>query len=55
MNFSLAEQRVLLTAILRKYDISLPKDSIHRDGLLFNSHLLVLSSKDVTLEFKPRY
>ncbi|KAG2172697.1 hypothetical protein INT43_000044 [Umbelopsis isabellina] len=55
MNFSLTEQRVLLTAILRKYELSLPEDSIHKDGLQFNSNLLVLSSKNVTLEFKPRY
>lgn len=55
MNFSLTEQRVLLSAILRKYELSLPENSIHKDGLQFNSNLLVLSSKDVTLEFKPRY
>lgn len=55
MNFSLAQQRVLLSAILRKYELSLPEDSIHKDGLQFNSNLLVLSSKNITLDFKRRY
>ncbi|CAG8714703.1 8241_t:CDS:2, partial [Funneliformis caledonium] len=32
-NFSLIEQRVMLCALLRKYEISLPVDSIHKDKL----------------------
>ncbi|CAG8486763.1 10773_t:CDS:10 [Funneliformis caledonium] len=32
-NFSLIEQRVMLCALLRKYEVSLPTDSIHQDKL----------------------
>ncbi|CAI2180437.1 8808_t:CDS:10, partial [Funneliformis geosporum] len=32
-NFSLIEQRVTLCALLRKYEVSLPADSIHKDKL----------------------
>ncbi|PKY56887.1 cytochrome P450, partial [Rhizophagus irregularis] len=33
INFSLIEQRIMLCALLRKYEISLPEDSIHKDKL----------------------
>ncbi|GBB91360.1 hypothetical protein RclHR1_01860014 [Rhizophagus clarus] len=33
MNFSLLEQRLTLCLLLRKYEISLPEDSIHKDKL----------------------
>ncbi|RIA97960.1 cytochrome P450 [Glomus cerebriforme] len=33
INFSLIEQRIMLCAILRKYEVSLPADSIHKDKL----------------------
>ncbi|GAB5591829.1 hypothetical protein Unana1_06729 [Umbelopsis nana] len=55
MNFSIAEQRVVLSGLLRKYDVSLPENSIHKDGLQFNSHLILLSSKDLKLKFTRRY
>ncbi|GES99837.1 cytochrome P450 [Rhizophagus clarus] len=32
-NFSLIEQRITLCALLRKYEVSLPADSIHKDRL----------------------
>ncbi|CAB5217124.1 unnamed protein product [Rhizophagus irregularis] len=32
-NFSLIEQRITLCALLRKYEVSLPADSIHKDKL----------------------
>jgi len=32
-NFSLIEQRVMFCALLRKYEVSLPEDSIHKDKL----------------------
>ncbi|CAI2198612.1 17767_t:CDS:2, partial [Funneliformis geosporum] len=35
-NFSLIEQRVMLCTLLRKYEVSLPDDSIHKDQLHFN-------------------
>lgn len=33
MNFSLTEQRVVMSMMLRKYTWELPADSIHRDGI----------------------
>ena len=32
-NFSLYEQRVLISMLLREYRWTLPKDSVHNDGL----------------------
>jgi len=32
-NFSLIEQRIILCALLRKYEVSLPANSIHKDKL----------------------
>ncbi|KAI9276460.1 cytochrome P450 [Umbelopsis sp. AD052] len=55
MNFSLAEQRVALSSILRKYELSLPEDSIHKDGILFNSPNLTMSAKGMEINFTPRY
>ncbi|KAI8579676.1 hypothetical protein K450DRAFT_240982 [Umbelopsis ramanniana AG] len=55
MNFSLAEQRVALSSILRKYELSLPKDSIHKDGLVFDRQLLILTAKDMQINFTRRY
>ncbi|KAI8144471.1 cytochrome P-450 cyp509A1, partial [Fennellomyces sp. T-0311] len=34
MNFSMTEQRVLLSMLLRKYEFELPKDSIHRQRVV---------------------
>jgi len=55
MNFSLAEQRVALSAILRKYELSLPEDSIHKDGLIFSSELFINGAKDMRIKFTRRY
>jgi hypothetical protein len=55
MNFSLAEQRVALSSILRKYDLSLPEDSIHKDGIVFGSNKLNLTAKDMNINFTRRY
>ncbi|KAH8549259.1 cytochrome P450 [Umbelopsis sp. PMI_123] len=55
MNFSLAEQRVALSAILHKYELSLPEDSIHKDGLKFGKNAIVLSTLDLHINFKRRY
>ncbi|CAO3626975.1 unnamed protein product [Cunninghamella blakesleeana] len=54
MNFSLAEQRVILSAFLRKYEWDLPEDSIHKDTLITNS-LFLITPKDLKLNFKRRY
>ncbi|CAO3671169.1 unnamed protein product [Umbelopsis ramanniana] len=55
MNFSLAEQRVALSSILRKYELSLPKDSIHKDGIVFGRQLLVMSAADMQINFTRRH
>lgn len=55
MNFSLAEQRVALSSILRKYELSLPKDSIHKDGIVFGKQLLVMTAEDMRITFTRRY
>ena len=55
MNFSLAEQRVALSAILRKYELSLPEDSIHKDRIVFSSQLFINSAKDMRIQFTRRY
>ncbi|KAI9485028.1 cytochrome P450 [Zychaea mexicana] len=54
MNFSMAEQRVLLPMLLRKYEISLPEDSIHKKKLITNG-LIILSPKDLYFNFKRLY
>ncbi|CAG8434026.1 9716_t:CDS:2 [Funneliformis mosseae] len=54
-NFSLIQQRVMLCALLRKYEVSLPADSIHQDKLHldhFNSTLTRIQS--LHLIFKRR-
>jgi cytochrome P450 len=54
MNFSLAEQRVMLSSILRKYEFYLPEDTIHKYELI-TSNVGVLQPIDLKIVFKPRY
>ncbi|KAI8887606.1 cytochrome P450 [Backusella circina FSU 941] len=54
MNFSLAEQRVFFSMLLRKYTWTLPEDSIHKNGLKTKGVDLV-SPKDLEILFKRRY
>ncbi|KAG2183290.1 hypothetical protein INT43_006295 [Umbelopsis isabellina] len=56
MNFSLAEQRVVLSMLLRKYTWTLPKDSIHKGHPVFvGGSSLLLSAQDLHLSFKNRF
>ncbi|KAI8579671.1 hypothetical protein K450DRAFT_240961 [Umbelopsis ramanniana AG] len=55
MNFSLAEQRVALSSILRKYELSLPENSIHKDGIVFDSPNITMAPKGMEINFTPRY
>ncbi|OZJ04260.1 hypothetical protein BZG36_02469 [Bifiguratus adelaidae] len=55
MQFSLAEQRVFLSMLLRKYEISLPADSIHAKGLVITPQFGVLSADNLIVDLKPRY
>ncbi|KAI9314941.1 cytochrome P450 [Dichotomocladium elegans] len=54
MNFSLDEQRTLLPMLLRKYELSLPEDSIHRHKIITTGIGLV-KPKDMPIVFKRRY
>ncbi|KAI9307136.1 cytochrome P-450 cyp509A1 [Cunninghamella echinulata] len=54
MNFSLLEQRVILSTLLRKYEWSLPEDSIHKDYLV-NKYNLIPKPIDLKIRFKRRY
>lgn len=51
---SLAEQRVLLSMMAKKFQWCLPKDSIHQGGM-FVEGIDVMGPKDLVLEFKKRY
>jgi len=56
MNFSLVEQRVVLSMLLRKYEWSLPADSVHKDGIKLNpKFVLALSPLNLIVNFHPRY
>jgi hypothetical protein len=50
-----AEQRVALSSILRKYELSLPKDSIHKDGLVLDSQSISNSAKEMNINFTRRF
>ncbi|KAI7886186.1 cytochrome P450 [Lichtheimia hyalospora FSU 10163] len=54
MNFSLAEQRVLLLMLLRKYRWCLPDDSMHKNGLVTHGFGILLP-KDLKLSFEKQY
>ncbi|KAI8143746.1 cytochrome P450 [Fennellomyces sp. T-0311] len=54
MNFSLAEQRVLLPMLLRKYEWSLPDDTIHKEKLRL-SNQSILKPQSLYINFKKRY
>ncbi|KAG2175882.1 hypothetical protein INT44_000360 [Umbelopsis vinacea] len=55
MNFSMAEQRVALSSILRKYELSLPEDSIHKDGIVFDCVTMTFATKKMMINFTRRY
>jgi cytochrome P450 len=55
MNFSLAEQRVALSSILKKYELSLPDDSIHKDSMQFTSNNFIFTAKEMNINFTRRY
>ncbi|KAI9029851.1 cytochrome P450 [Phycomyces nitens] len=54
MNFSLAEQRVMLSMLLRKYTWQLPEDSIHKEELQTNN-VGIMSAKNIGILFERRY
>ncbi|KAI8147944.1 cytochrome P450 [Fennellomyces sp. T-0311] len=54
MNFSMAQQRVLLSMLLRKYEFSLPENSIHKKKIILEPSQ-ILDTKGMNMEFKRRY
>ncbi|KAI8070939.1 cytochrome P-450 cyp509A1 [Gongronella butleri] len=54
MNFSLAEQRVMLAMLLRQYDLSLPADSIHKDKYIIGPQA-VLKPVNLQIQFTRRF
>ncbi|OBZ84645.1 Phylloquinone omega-hydroxylase CYP4F2 [Choanephora cucurbitarum] len=50
MNFSLAEQRVFLTMLLRRYEVGISKDSIHYDSIVYEQSFTFAPSS-LTLNF----
>ncbi|KAI8148747.1 cytochrome P450 [Fennellomyces sp. T-0311] len=54
MNFSLAEQRVFLPMLLRKYEWRLPEYSIHKNGIA-TTGTTIIGPKDLDIVFKRRY
>ncbi|KAG2187286.1 hypothetical protein INT44_004971 [Umbelopsis vinacea] len=55
MNFSLAEQKVLLSMLLQKFTWELPENSINKDGLVLNGGISIISPRDLHLKFTPRF
>ncbi|CAM0143053.1 unnamed protein product [Umbelopsis sp. WA50703] len=57
MNFSLAEQRVVLAMLLRKFTWSLPEHSIHKDHIVLSAggSSIMLAPADLHLNFKKRF
>lgn len=54
MNFSLIEQRVVLSMILHRFKLSLPEDSIHKKEIQFVP-MFLKAPKDLYVQFTPRY
>ncbi|ORX55730.1 cytochrome P-450 cyp509A1 [Hesseltinella vesiculosa] len=54
MNFSIAEQRVIIAMILRRYELALPADSIHHERYVIGSSS-TLAPVDLQIQFKKRY
>ncbi|OZJ04256.1 hypothetical protein BZG36_02467 [Bifiguratus adelaidae] len=55
MQFSLAEQKVLLPMMLRKFDFRLAENSVHRNGLKITPQVGVMGIRDMWIDFTPRY
>ncbi|KAI9251372.1 cytochrome P450 [Phascolomyces articulosus] len=53
-NFSLTEQRVIIPMLLRKYELSLPDDSIHKDKVVI-SGIGSFSAVNLQIKLKKRY
>ncbi|KAI9249257.1 cytochrome P450 [Phascolomyces articulosus] len=54
INFSMAEQRVVLSMLLKKYEWKLPSNSIHREGIVMGQ-TFNLAPESLTIQFNNRY
>ncbi|CAO3620406.1 unnamed protein product [Cunninghamella blakesleeana] len=54
MNFSLVEQRVILSCLLRRYTWKLPENSIHAERIITGNSLL-MSARELEIEFHKRF
>ncbi|KAI8644190.1 cytochrome P450 [Parasitella parasitica] len=54
LNFSLTEQRVVLCMMLKRYEIDIPKDSIHYNEIVFDG-AFTFAPQSLELSFKRRY
>ncbi|KAI9285819.1 cytochrome P450 [Umbelopsis sp. AD052] len=55
MNFSLAEQKVVLSMMLRKFTWTLPLDSINKDHVVLGKGMGILSPQDLRVDFSKRF
>ncbi|KAG2187291.1 hypothetical protein INT44_004976 [Umbelopsis vinacea] len=55
MNFSLAEQKVLLSMMLRKFTWTLADNSINKDGIVLGGGTGIISPKDLHLKLTKRF
>ncbi|KAI9304539.1 cytochrome P-450 cyp509A1 [Cunninghamella echinulata] len=53
-NFSLTQQRIILASLLRKYEWTLPDNSMHKDKLKSRFSLISINP-DLYIDFKKRY
>ncbi|KAI7891077.1 cytochrome P450 [Mucor mucedo] len=54
LNMTMTEQRVVLAMMVRKYEFCLPKDSIHKDGMII-AGMDLIGPKELVLDFTKRY
>ncbi|ORX81411.1 cytochrome P450 [Basidiobolus meristosporus CBS 931.73] len=54
MSFSMVEQRVVLSMLLRHFEWTLPEDSIHKDGLIASQKATLVSAVDLGIIFTER-
>ncbi|KAJ1919174.1 hypothetical protein H4219_002121 [Mycoemilia scoparia] len=54
MNFSIIEQRVFLSMILRKFTLELPKDSPYKNAIP-STTINIVAPRDLAINFIPRY
>lgn len=55
MNFSLAEQKVVLAMMLRTFTWALPIDSINKDHVVLGKGMGILTPKDLRVDFIKRF